>query len=395
MPTPTPTARLLGVDLARALALLGMVVAHTVDELDPTAPGGVDPWFQLVAGRSSALFAVLAGVSIALVTRDAPRSAGQALTAYRVQVATRALLIALVGLALGGLPSGVAVILTAYGLLFLLAVPVLHWHARGLALLAVGWGLLGPVLSVLLRPHLPDPSYEVPSVLSLADPVGLTIELLVTGDYPVLTWGTYLFAGLAVGRLDLRSTRVARALTVGGALLASAALGLSAAVTRAPAVREALVAEAEAADWAALDTMLRAGMFGTHPTEPAWWLLVWSPHSGSIVSLAHTTGTALLVIGVCLLVGGALRGRWRRVVEVAFGAGTMTLTLYAVHVLVLSTPDSWATAHSTTAHLLGVLALGALFVGARSRGPLEVLVTQVSRTVAAPPGPPVPPRDDR
>lgn len=384
MSTPSSTGRLVGVDLARALALLGMVVAHTVDELDQSAPGGVDPWFQLVAGRSAALFAVLAGVSIALVTRDAPQRAGRPLTAYRLQVATRALLIALIGLALGGLPSGVAVILTAYGLLFLLAVPVLHWRPRGLALLALGWALLGPVLSVVLRPHLPDPSEVVPSVLSLADPVGLVLELLVTGDYPVLTWGTYLFAGLAVGRLDLRSTRVAGSLMVGGALLASATLGLSAAVTRAPAVREALLAESGMADWTTLDTMLREGMFGTHPTEPAWWLLVWSPHSGSIVSLAHTTGTALLVIGACLLVAGASRGRGRREVQVAFGAGTMTLTLYAVHVVVLSTPESWSAAHSTAAHLVGLLALGALFVGAQSRGPLEVLVTQASRTMAAP-----------
>ncbi len=391
MPTQHTTGRLVGVDVARALALLGMVVAHTVDELDPSAPGGVDPWFQLVSGRSAALFAVLAGVSIALLTRDAPpRDVGRS-TAYRPQVATRALLVACVGLVLGGLDTDVAVILTSYGLLFLMAVPVLDWRPRGLALLALGWGLLGPVLSLLVRPHLPDPSYAVPSVLSLTDPVGLALELLVTGYYPVLTWGTYLFAGLAVGRLDLRSPRVASALMVGGALLAAAGLGLSAAVTRVPTVREALLATSSQQDWAALDTMLRRGMFGTHPTEPAWWLLVWSPHSGSIVSLAHTTGTALLVTGACLLLTGHLRGRGRRAVAVAFGAGTMTLTLYAVHVAALSAPESWTLAHSTTAHLLGLLGLGALFVAARSRGPLEILVAEVSRS-AARPAPPLPRR---
>ena len=29
----------------------------------------------------------------------------------------------------------------------------------------------------------------------------LLVELFLTGTYPVLTWTTYLFAGLAVGRL--------------------------------------------------------------------------------------------------------------------------------------------------------------------------------------------------
>ena len=62
-----PSQRLVGLDVARCLALLGMVAARVLDarRLDGRLAWHV--W--LVEGRASALFAVLAGVSLALMAR--------------------------------------------------------------------------------------------------------------------------------------------------------------------------------------------------------------------------------------------------------------------------------------------------------------------------------------
>ena len=62
-----PTARLVGLDVARCLALLGMVAAHVLDERTPD--GDLTARAQLVDGRAAALFAVLAGVSLVLMSR--------------------------------------------------------------------------------------------------------------------------------------------------------------------------------------------------------------------------------------------------------------------------------------------------------------------------------------
>src|SRR5699024_9291881 len=113
--------------------------AHLVDEGAPAEQ--LSGWFQLTSGRSAALFAVLAGVSIALVTRD---RADRSVHRPRVALLVRAVVIAVLGLLLGAPDSGLAVILTYYGVLFLVAVPVITWSARSLALLALGWGLLSP-----------------------------------------------------------------------------------------------------------------------------------------------------------------------------------------------------------------------------------------------------------
>ena len=48
-PTTRTTARVVGVDLARTVALLGMFAAHLVSPVEPGAPGGVDPLFQGIA----------------------------------------------------------------------------------------------------------------------------------------------------------------------------------------------------------------------------------------------------------------------------------------------------------------------------------------------------------
>ena len=74
-PVQPAAVRLRGVDVARGLAVLGMFGAHLLVTDDLV---WVDPstWTGLVDGRSSVLFALLAGVSVALLTgRTTPRTA--------------------------------------------------------------------------------------------------------------------------------------------------------------------------------------------------------------------------------------------------------------------------------------------------------------------------------
>lgn len=53
------TSRIAGLDVARGLAILGMVAAHVGDDASTDGVGW--PWLVATHGRSSALFAVLAG----------------------------------------------------------------------------------------------------------------------------------------------------------------------------------------------------------------------------------------------------------------------------------------------------------------------------------------------
>ena len=75
-------------------------------------------------------------------------------------------------------------------------------------------------------------------------------------------------------------------------------------------------------------------MFGQTPVDGSWaWLLVVAPHTTTPFDLAQTIGTSLFVIGVCLGVVGPGRRPAGTRVAIVFGAGTMTLTLYSLHVV--------------------------------------------------------------
>lgn len=363
----TTRARLVGLDVARCLALLGMMATHVLDTRTPD--GDITTLHQLAGGRASALFAVLAGVSLALVSGRRTPVRGGLLARVSAAVLVRALAVAALGLWLGTLETGIAVILTYYAVMFALAVPFLALSWRPLLALAVGWAVVSPVVSRLVVPELPPRQFDSPRPEQLEQPGHLLAELLFTGYYPAVPWLSYLLLGLAIGRLDLGSRRVAARLAAGGLAAGVAAYAVSGALT------DSRFTAAELDDVA-------GGMFGQTPTEgpgAGWrWLSVVVPHSTTPFDLVQTAGSAALVIGLCLLlVGwvGDVSAAGERSVQVLFGAGAMTLTLYTLHLLMktdrfppVEEPSSYVW------HVVVVLWVGSLFAALRRRGPLEWVV---------------------
>jgi hypothetical protein len=102
---------------------------------------------------------------------------------------------------------------------------------------------------------------------------------------------------------------------------------------------------------------------------------VLAPPPTTPFDLAHSIGSALVVVGVCLVAGRLLP----TVVAVALGAGAMTLTLYTAHVA-LRAPGLWDGDDTETylAQAAAALAVGALYRLGRRRGPLEEVLARAS-----------------
>ncbi len=380
------TRRLVGVDVARAVALIGMFGAHLLPQLGPD--GRVTPWFWFAAGRSSALFAVLAGVGLALLTGGpTPRLRPRRQTSARIAV--RGLLVAGVGMLLVGLDPPIAVILTNYGLLFLLALPLLGLRPATLLRLAASWVIVVPLVSQVWRTRLsPGPGAQL-GFSDLADPLSLLERLAVTGYYPVLNWIAYLMVGLAVGRMPLHEKGTALRLAVGGAAVAVGARlvsGLLLDVRGWSALQEAGPAQVVGAPLGTGQLQLR-GLYGTTPTTSWWWQAVASPHSGTPFDLAGTAGSALAVIGLSLLAVPVLlrlRGPLARLpqglVVALAAAGTMTLTLYTLHVSAATFQTAIADRSTLLmAHVVLALLFAAWWRRGFGRGPLEQVVHDLSR----------------
>jgi hypothetical protein len=181
------TGRILGVDAARALALVGMFATHIL----PLRAGGAETPTGLIAdGRASALFAVLAGLGVAFSSGGTRRPAcGRAHLAAAAALLTRGALVGLLGLWLAGFDPPAAVILAYYGLLFVVATPLLRLPASALAVGAVLACVLAPMASLVLRFGLPARPGKQPGLGALADPGALLRTLALTGYYPVLSSG--------------------------------------------------------------------------------------------------------------------------------------------------------------------------------------------------------------
>jgi uncharacterized membrane protein len=352
------TGRLIGVDAARALALIGMMSVHLLPGTDPD--GSASTAYLISSGRASALFAVLAGVGLALANGATQPPVGKARRASAAGIAGRALILGLLGLFLGDLDSGVAVILVNYAFLFMFATAFIGMSARSLGVLAVLWALVVPLISFWMRLRMPETSFGIPGFNELGDPIGFLREILLTGYYPVFPWIAYLLAGMAVGRIDLGSHRVAAALLGGGVSLALAAKGVSGVV---------------------LDSFNPIGVvepvqfFGTTPTDTWWYVVVSTPHSGTAFDLFHTIGTSLAVLGACLLLAAV--GRF--VVAWLAGAGGMTLSLYTAHVLALTA--GWGLDDRPTLliwHAAAAIVTGLLWRTFVGRGPLETLAANLA-----------------
>ncbi|MEU6576782.1 heparan-alpha-glucosaminide N-acetyltransferase domain-containing protein, partial [Streptomyces sp. NPDC046805] len=193
------TGRLVGIDLARGLAVFGMYSAHVGPDA-ATVGGPVGILLETARGRSSALFALLAGFSLVIITgRPYPR-VGRAGRRAVARVVIRAFILLVLGYALTALNTDVDVILSFYGLLFLAVLPLYRLRARALALIAAAGALITPALLYVIRDSIAGGSWA--DAVIARDPLArLTgtdgfIELLFTGDYPVLTWVPFLVAGM-------------------------------------------------------------------------------------------------------------------------------------------------------------------------------------------------------
>ncbi|MBL3686535.1 DUF1624 domain-containing protein [Leucobacter zeae] len=200
--------RIVGLDVARGIAVLGMVAAHTAE-----LPGVLiwnDPatWIELVNGRSSMLFGVLAGVSIALMTGRGVVPEGPRLARMRLRLVARGIVIFAIGIALELLGTTIAVILTFYGAVYAVAILFVGMRVRTLLIWAACLALAGPALSSTL--------------LALGVSTwGGGVGFVLGGAYSIVAWTALMLVGLVLGRLDITRRRTAAlGLAVGVALSA-------------------------------------------------------------------------------------------------------------------------------------------------------------------------------
>ncbi|MBA2666422.1 MAG: peptide-methionine (R)-S-oxide reductase MsrB [Trueperaceae bacterium] len=332
--------RIGGVDLARALAIAGMLAVH----FGPTGLSDLSGRiYALSHGRASILFVLVAGVGVSLMA--ASRTSG--LADARLKLAFRAALLLPLGLLLQELDHRVLVILPTYGALFLVALAVLRLPDRALLTLAGVLCLLGPIVFLLGMMHAPD-AFDRRAIAWSDEPARILLGVTLSGPYPVPVWAAPLLVGMWIGRRDLRAPRLRGALVLVGGGVA----------VLAPFVGS-----------------LVAAALGEPGAGPSWrTLTLATPHSQMPPWLLGSIGSAAFVLGLSLTIADA----FARVTWPLVALGQLALTVYVGHLVVLHAASDLvrsrdvAEAARNVLVFVAVSAIAATVWRARfRRGPLE------------------------
>ena len=176
------SSRIIGLDIARSLAIIGMIVLHMVSLVWHTK--------VILNGLPAALFAILAGITLMIIARDFT------VTTF-LRIIARGCIITLIGLALLPVGGEIQVVLVVIGITMILVswIPPLRWW----------WKLL----------------------LLVAATAAATIKyapLTLPQVYPLLAYTAYFLAGMLLYEVYIRNSRVvAQWVSTGIAALIAAA----------------------------------------------------------------------------------------------------------------------------------------------------------------------------
>ncbi|MEU5543396.1 DUF418 domain-containing protein [Streptomyces sioyaensis] len=418
-----PKGRMLGVDVLRALAILGMVWLHfTLTGWGNPAPAGQSAdstvtWMNdLLSTRSREIFFLLAGVTVALLTGGTSVRRGRERVIAWKRIAIRAGTLFVLALVLGELGEWESQILHYYALWLLLLLPLSMLRVRTLLIIAGVLAVACPAFKIVADHAGTSWGFlpiTAPGVMP-KEPAGGFALLIHPGDWlPTLqnvffgmgNFGQdtisvlpFLILGLALGKLDLRKAAVRRRMVVAGAGTAVAALLLSlvsmyplGAVDKVNAYKNPPAA-ATAAPAAA------AGAPSAPPKKPEapWESLVTMGHPGPAEKQFSATEGVFMLGTITALLGGLLtlmdKRLWRRLLRPLAAFGSMALTWYFGHFLWLtylapvSGPEGQPAGRAVLSFAVFVvvsLTVSLLWRKWLRRGPLEWLVHQAV-TIAVP-----------
>lgn len=361
--------RVLGLDVARGVAVVGMVMVHMVEPVHPVAN---EPWMLTAVlasphGRALMLFLAVSGATVAITARWSTKPVCE----QRSWLVSRGAVLFVIGAALR--PLFESEVLTAYLGYMLLAALLVTLSQRGLFAVGVVLVIVGPStvwLAETIWPIMRSPEFAGHSVLTWQ---WLT-DTLVFGPYALVRGAGVFVLGMAIGKGGLkRGPQLGRifaaALIVAAVTLVGQELLESRPYDGVDIRRSLVEAEARPApDHVVIETV-----------RPTAQLSV-AGHSGTIASIIFGSAIAVSILSATLL----LSQRFPKLVRWVQPLGRVGLSVYvALALWVGLAPREWRAMPTVGAFeiilFVAVATLAStLWLRRWSNGPLEALTNAAS-----------------
>jgi uncharacterized membrane protein YeiB len=307
-----PVARLAGLDIARFLAFVGMVLVNfkvaTNASVDAATPSWLASMHPLLEGRAAALFVLLAGLGIGLGVQKALIK-GLSEADIRKKQAKRGLILFAFGLL--NLVIFDADILHFYGIYFLFACIVLAGSRKMLLALAFAIIVFSPALHFILD-YETGWDWQTLQYHGLWSFDGFIRNTFYNGFHPVFPWISFLLFGMALAQLNLASATVRLR-------IAGAGLALMLAGALFAQMGRDIIALPEVARDRELIELIEA-LMSSAPLPP------------SPIYMISASGIALVALVLCLWLGDWFgKQAWMKPI---LTTGQQALTLYIAHIII-------------------------------------------------------------
>lgn len=196
--------RIIGIDVARALAVIGMIIVNFKLVIGQKGEHWLKQFAMPFEGKAAATFVVLAGVGLALMSNSAVETQDEVkLKRSSVRIVKRAAFLFIVGLSYIWIWP--ADILHFYGVYMLISLLFINKAAYHALLSAVLFILLYPLL-LLLWPYEVGWDFVNMNYTDFWTRDGFIRNLFYNGFHPVFPWTAFMLFGLWLGKQDLRNT---------------------------------------------------------------------------------------------------------------------------------------------------------------------------------------------
>ena len=297
--------RIIGIDVARALAVIGMIIVNFKVVLGAKGHLWVETIARVFDGKAAATFVVLAGVGLALMTNTAIKNKDAIkIKIIRIRILKKALF--LFGVGISYIALWPADILHFYGVYMAIVVLLLTCTEKTILISAIALICSFPILMIFWNYEMGwnfnTLEYETFWTLK-----GFLRNLFFNGFHPVLPWAAFILFGYWFGKQDLHNNKFVK-----NTFFISAFIFVAIQILSYMAIL--FLSEGNKETAKELTEIL-----GTNPMPPL------------PIYMCNGIAIAIALISGCILIAKKLKNSY--IIDALHKTGQLALTFYAAHVV--------------------------------------------------------------
>jgi len=298
--------RIIGIDVARALAIFGMIIVNFKIAFGSHGGKVLKSLLSIFDGKAASTFVVLAGIGIGFMTRKAlSQNDSKLIKSIRTKIFKRSIFLLTIGLLY--MPIWPADILHYYGVYMMLVLLCLRLPRKWLLIIATFFILIYPLLMMIWN-YEAGWDFSTLTYSGFWTVSGFFRNLFYNGFHPVIPWSAFMLVGYWFSKFDLNdNTFLKKAIKISSALFIFTLL-----------VSKSLIYFLSIDDYSIRSELVQ--ILGTSPMPPLPIYMI----SGSCV--------AILIISSLILI--SKKYSTNKIILALKSTGQLAFTFYVAHVII-------------------------------------------------------------